>query len=282
MNYLFAGVMLLAPAAASAATSVPDSTIVSRQIEFQDQHHRRVKSAEGAAFRVETTVVDSLRRTRRIFYLPGGKLHSYAGLLKYQPGDQRHGAYLEYYENGQLRVQETYLQGQAQGPRLTYYPTGVLRRREQVVPGQPTTGECFGPDGQPVAYMPYQVMPEYPGGREGLLRDLGMNVRYPAEALRAGVSGTVLIAFRISTSGQPEDMQPLPLSADASVQDQRAYSYLQSAALEAARKLRPFVPGRLEGEPVAVDYTVPVTFMLHQQSSGRRGGQTMSVGLPMP
>ncbi|MET4104678.1 TonB family protein [Hymenobacter sp. UYP22] len=261
MKYLLAGLGSVLSATAL-ATVPPDSAKVTRRVEFQDQYHQRLQTAEGAVFRAETITVDSLHSTRRIYYLPSGKLHSSAGLLQHKPYDLWEGDYLEYYENGQLRVQQTYVQGKVQGQRTTYYPTGVLRRREQVLPSQPITGECNGPDGQSISYFPYEVLPEYPGGQEALLRYLAVRLRYPAEALRDGVQGVVFVKFRVAATGQVEDIQPVPSSAKATRRMQRTYGYLQEEAVRVVRMLPPFLPGQLEGEPVAVYYTVPLTFKI--------------------
>ncbi|MDU0370019.1 TonB family protein [Hymenobacter endophyticus] len=260
MHYFFLGLGICISGTAE-ATTLPDSAKITRRIAYQDKSHRRQDSAEGAAYRRETVLIDSLRGTERIYYLPSGKLYSFEAFLNLK-SRLKHGAYLEYFESGQMRLQESYVQGKVQGQRLTYYPSGVLRRREQVLPDQPTTGECFGPDGQPIPYVPYQVMPAYPGGLDVLLRDVAMNTRYPAGALRAGVEGVVLIKFIVSKTGQLEDIQPTPLPAETKPYLKRTYAYLQDAAVQSVRKLKPFTPGQLEGEPVAVYYTIPVTFRI--------------------
>lgn len=260
MIYLFFSLGLVAPLPASAIT-LPDSVKTPRRIDYQDKDHARLPSAEGAAFRVETTVTDSLYSTERTYYVPSGKLCSARSLLNQQP-QMLHGAHVKYYESGQLLLQESYVQGKAQGQRLTYYPSGVLRRREQIVPDQPITGECFDATGQVVPYFPYEVAPAYPGGQVGLLQDLAMRIQYPAEALRDGVEGVVLVKFLVSKTGQIGDIQPASSLAKKSRHQRRIYGYLQEAAMQAVQKLQPFSPGQLEGEPEAVYITVPLTFRI--------------------
>ncbi|AHJ97900.1 energy transducer TonB [Hymenobacter swuensis] len=197
----------------------------------------------------------------KTYYLPSGKLLSFEGFLNRRPR-VRHGAYMEYHTSGKMRLQESYVLGQGQGPRLTYYPTGVLRRREQVAPGQPTTGECFGPDGQVVRYFPYQQMPVYPGDTAVLLRELQQNIKYPHEALIAHVQGVVVVKFLVTTEGRVKDIRPEPPPANADADLKRVYGFLQEEAVQAVRKLKPFVPGRLDGELVETVYSAPVTFSL--------------------
>ncbi|NVO32533.1 energy transducer TonB [Hymenobacter lapidiphilus] len=261
MKYKLLLILLLVAAGSLAAAPLPDSARITRTTEYQDQYSRRLSSPEGAKYRVETTLIDSTRGVERLYLLPSGKLYSYQAFLK-QDSRVWHGAHLEFYENGKPRLQEAFVLGELRGIRQTYYDTGVLRRREQLTPGQPTTGECFGPDGQPIAYFPFSEMPVYPGGQEALLRAIGRNTIYPPDALRAGVQGVVIVNFTIGADGKLEDVRAHELPAGASAGLRRTYSSLQGAAVRAVRQLKPFTPGQREGEPVAVRFSVPATFKI--------------------
>lgn len=256
--------LLLAPLIAAGsltAAPLPDSTRITRSTEYQDRYFRHSASPQTAAYRVETTIKDSLRGVSKLYSLPSGKLHSYKAFLNQSPR-VKHGAYLEFYADGKTRLQEVYVLGKVQGERRTYYLTGVLRRREQVAPGQPTTGECFGPDGEPVAYFPYMEMPVYPGEQDGLLQDIGRNTVYPMMALRAKVEGVVFVSFTIGTDGKVKEIEAEEPVTNASAASRRAYPYLQEAAVQSIRQLKPFVPGRREGEVVEVRFRVPATFKI--------------------
>lgn len=261
MYYCLLAVGLAISGTAAAAGSEPDSTKITRRIEYQDQNGHWLAGAAGAAYRVETIQIDSLRSIEKTYYLPSGKLLSFEAFLNRRPR-VRHGAYMEYYSSGKMRLQESYVLGQVQGQRLTYYPTGVLRRREQVAPGQPTTGECFGSDGQVVRYFPYQQLPVYPGGTEVLLRELQRNMKYPHGALLAHVEGVVVVRFLVTAEGRVKDIRPDPLPANTDTDLKHVYGFLQEEAVQAVRKLKLFVPGRLEGELAETVYSAPVTFRL--------------------
>lgn len=45
-------------------------------------------------------------------------------------------------------------------------------------------------------------LPRYHGGKEALSKFLGENIRYPKEALEAGVEGKVLVGFDIDDNGK--------------------------------------------------------------------------------
>ncbi|SET34837.1 energy transducer TonB [Hymenobacter actinosclerus] len=253
--------LLLVAAGPLLAAPVPDSARVTHSTEYQDRQFRRSTSAEGAVYRVETTLIDSIRGIERLYSLPSGKLYSYQAFII---GEDKvwHGSYLEFYEDGKTRLQQIYVQGEVQGERRTYYATGVLRRREQLTPGQPITGECFGPDGQPIAYFPFEQMPAYPGGTDALLRDIGQKLVYPNRALRDQVQGFLIVKFTVAVDGHLQHVRALELPAEAPASLHRTYLYLGDAAAQSVRRLRLFEPGRREGEPVAVAYEVPVSFSI--------------------
>ena len=245
--------------AAGAALPVPIT-------QYFDRNDQLLPAADGADYQVVTTCRDSVRGVQRTYYLPSGKLKSYV-LYAHLRRRLRHGPASHYYESGQLRLQEPYVAGKWQGDLLTYYPDGTLKRRDHHMPGQPVAGECYGPDGKPVAYLAYEMMPVYPegvGDSQAVVRAVMLHTRYPTAALRRGVSGVVKITFVVDKNGQVQNVRPdqETLSAPVPPNVADAYQQLQEAAMQAVRQLKRFTPGRQDGEPVPVSYTVPVTFRI--------------------
>ena len=246
---------------AQAASETP-----TQRVEYFDADHQKIASENGATERVETTYRDSVAGAVRTYYLPSGKLRSYVPYA-HLGRRVRQGTSSHYYESGQLRLQETHVAGKWQGDLLTYYPDGTLKRRDHHVPGQPVAGECFGPDGKPVQYFAYEKMPVYPegaGDRAAVARAVQMNTRYPTYALKQRVYGVVKIKFVVDKNGKVQNVRPDEKldtsSVAANLKD--AYQSLQQAAIDAVRGLKTFTPGQQDGEPVAVSFTVPVTFRI--------------------
>jgi protein TonB len=165
-----------------------------------------------------------------------------------------------------LRFQATYVAGKCVGDLVTYYPTGTLKRRDHYLPDQPVTGECFGPDGQPVPYFSYEQMPVYSegaGDQAAVMHAVMVNTRYPATALRSRVYGKVKITFVVDKTGHVANVRPQEPPANAVPAElAEEYRALQQAAAEAVSKLKEFTPGKQDGEPVSVSYTVPVNFSI--------------------
>ena len=76
--------------------------------------------------------------------------------------------------------------------------------------------------------------------------------RYPAQALRSGVEGSVNVRIELDVKGVPTDVQVVERTGERSRD-------LDRAVLEAARKWR-FEPAMKDGKPVAAAVVLPVDF----------------------
>lgn len=95
-------------------------------------------------------------------------------------------------------------------------------------------------------------MPEFPGGVNALMSYLKENIRYPEEAKLAGIKGRVTVQFVVNADGSLTNILKLR-GVDPS---------LDAEALRLIASMPTWKPGMQDGQPVAVRYTVPVTFRL--------------------
>jgi protein TonB len=245
--------ILLGLGAANTAQAQADARpapVPHKSIVYFGANGQILPSAEGAEHREEITFRDSVSGTVRI-YFSSGKIRRIVPYAHLTQGIE-HGVETTWYETGQMQTREEYVAGQREGQLLAYYPTGILKRRETYAGGQRTAGELFGPDGQPRAFAEEQELPVYPGPESALAQDLSRAVRYPTAALNKRVQGTVFVNFTVNQTGLVQDAQVA--KSDSPL--------LNAAALAAVRKLKPFRPGRKDGEPVSTPYTIPVKFTL--------------------
>lgn len=96
-------------------------------------------------------------------------------------------------------------------------------------------------------YTVVDEMPEMIGGNSSLYG----KIRYPRAAVRAGVEGRVFIQFVVDKDGNVRDPKVLRDIGGG----------CGEAAIEAIKEVK-FTPGRLNGEAVNVQYSMPVTFRL--------------------
>ncbi len=101
-------------------------------------------------------------------------------------------------------------------------------------------------------YETVEQLPEFPGGIEALIDFLSSNVHYPENAAKNNIEGRVLVQFIVDKTGQVSDVK-IARSVDEE---------LDAEALRVAKMLPRFEPGRQDGKPVAVWYTLPIVFKL--------------------
>lgn len=117
--------------------------------------------------------------------------------------------------------------------------------------------------GDPYSYV--EQMPQYAGGQEQLLADIGKLVTYPGAAVAAKVEGRAFVKFVVSAEGQIQaaEVQKGAGKDNPKVSAELAQQ-LDEAALNAVRNLPgKWTPGRLHGEAVAVSFMVPIMFALN-------------------
>jgi protein TonB len=95
-------------------------------------------------------------------------------------------------------------------------------------------------------------MPQFPGGDAALLKYLSSHINYPPMAAENNVQGRVVVQFVVDKTGKVGEVTVVR-SVDKE---------LDREAVRVCKSLPKFVPGRQNGQPVSVWYTLPVTFKL--------------------
>ncbi len=98
-----------------------------------------------------------------------------------------------------------------------------------------------------------EQMPSFPGGQQELMAYLGKNIKYPTIAQEQGVQGRVIIQFVVETDGSITDVT-VARGVDP---------YLDKEAVRVVKTMPKWIPGRQNGKPVRVKFTVPVLFRLN-------------------
>lgn len=95
-----------------------------------------------------------------------------------------------------------------------------------------------------------EVMPEFVGGRTALQHDLQQHLRFPGVALAAQFLGRVYASFMVQTDGSIGDVTVL-----------KDLSFgTEEAAARTVREMPAWTPGVQNHRPVAVRFTLPITF----------------------
>lgn len=215
---------------------------------------RFLPTADSADHREEMVYHDSTGGTVRVYY-PSGKLRRVVPYLDFARGIQ-YGAECGFYETGEIKSRYEYGPAGPVGPAVQYYRNGQVRLRTSPPNAEYPKGlsEVFRPDGQ-LLVLPreQQQLPTLHGGGPAvILAAIQRQVRYPAEALRSGVTGKVFVAFLVDDAGFVRHVRVLKSPSPL----------LNGAVLQAVAALGRLTPGAMAGEPVEVSFTLPVTFAI--------------------
>ena len=101
-------------------------------------------------------------------------------------------------------------------------------------------------------FISVEQMPQFPGGEAALMKYLASHINYPPMAAENNIQGRVIVQFVVDKTGKVGEVK-LARSVDKD---------LDNEALRVCKSLPKFTPGRQNGQPVSVWYTLPVTFKL--------------------
>ena len=107
-------------------------------------------------------------------------------------------------------------------------------------------------DEQPVSIAMVEQKPEFPGGEAAMYKWLGDNIVYPSAASEEGVQGREVVEFVVGKDGSISNVKEV----------RPRHPALDKEALRVVKAMPKWLPGRNNGQPVKVTYTLPVTFKL--------------------
>lgn len=97
-----------------------------------------------------------------------------------------------------------------------------------------------------------EQMPSFPGGTEALMQFIKDNLEYPESAERDSIQGRVVIRFVVDKEGALRDWQVL----------RSPHPDMEKEAIRLILAMPRWIPGKQNGIPVDVYYTIPITFKL--------------------
>jgi len=101
-------------------------------------------------------------------------------------------------------------------------------------------------------YSVIEVIPEFPGGEEKLLKFINKNLKYPEISKANHIQGRVILRFVVNSMGNVEKAEVIR-SLDPECDKE---------ALRVINSLPTWIPGRQNGVNVSVWYTLPINFSL--------------------
>jgi len=170
----------------------------------------------------------------------------------------KNGTYEKYFRDGSMAEKGQYEANQKVGVWEYYTWKGVIdqkynwttRKLESTNPETSIKNYWVEENN---AFIPKEPdeLPVFIGGEEIFARSIGSSIRYPAEALRNGKGGEVLISVIITTKGQ---------MVEEKVAKGLGYG-LEEESLRVIKTIEgEWVPGKVNGKPVNTRLLIPVRF----------------------
>lgn len=107
-------------------------------------------------------------------------------------------------------------------------------------------------DDEPVSIAMVEQKPSFPGGEAAMYQWLSNNIVYPPAASEEGIQGRVVVEFVVGKDGSITNARVV----------RPRHPALDKEALRVIKAMPNWIPGRNNGQPVKVTYTLPVTFKL--------------------
>ncbi len=105
---------------------------------------------------------------------------------------------------------------------------------------------------QPMNIAMVEQKPEFNGGEAAMYKWLSDNIVYPSAASEEGVQGRVVVEFVVGKDGSITNVRVV----------RPRHPALDKEAVRVVKAMPKWIPGRNNGQPVKVTYTLPVTFKL--------------------
>ena len=107
-------------------------------------------------------------------------------------------------------------------------------------------------DDEPLSIALVEQKPSFPGREAAMYTWLGNNIVYPPAASEEGAQGRVVVEFVVGKDGSITNVRVV----------RPRHPALDREAVRVVSAMPTWVPGRNNGQPVKVTYTLPVTFKL--------------------
>ena len=201
---------------------------------------KELPSADNAIY--YTIYEDSPEGTLRTTYYLDNSLFSKDHYSNYKKRILN-GTSERWYKNGAKEILAIYVKGKQEGIQTRYFENGQVKRTENFKKGEFVDGKCFDENGSEIAFFPYYVKPEFPGGKQAFFSYLEHNFK----SLNSRF-GEVIIEFSVELDGTLNHFEVIK-----SVNKQ-----IDLAVIKTLVKGPKWIPGKIDGKASAIKHKVSI------------------------
>jgi len=92
----------------------------------------------------------------------------------------------------------------------------------------------------------------FPGGQQELMAWLSQNMHYPEEAMKDNIQGRVFVSYVVNKDGSIDEVKVI----------KSVHPVLDEEAVRVIKAMPKWTPGKKDGKPVRVSYTLPINFKM--------------------
>ena len=149
---------------------------------------------------------------------------------------------------------------------------GILDQVASDASARTSNPNSDGSDTSNVVYEVVEIQPNPPGGMAGWNKYLSENLRYPTNAQRKGIEGTVIVAFVVNTDGTTTDIELLRSVGGGCDEE----------VIRIVKGSPKWTPGMQRGTPVRTRMRLPLRFMLGGTDTSRDSTEVSLNAVPLP
>ncbi len=97
-----------------------------------------------------------------------------------------------------------------------------------------------------------EVMPEYPGGMEAMIKFLSENIKYPEQMKKDSIEGRVILSFVVEKDGSITEVEEV----------RSPHPVLTEEAIRVVKLMPKWTPGKQRGKTVRVKFMLPINFQI--------------------
>lgn len=202
---------------------------------------KELPSADNAIY--YTIYEDSQEGTLRTTYYLDNTLFSKDHFSNYKKRILN-GTSEKWYKNGAKEMLAIYTKGKQEGIQTRYFENGQVKRTENYNNGEFVGGKCFDENGTEIAFFPYYVKPEFPGGINEFYKYVGKNFKTPNNA-----KGKINVGFVVEIDGSLKDFIIL----------EGLNYHMNVEALRVLFNSPLWIPGKVDGRDARVKFSIPIT-----------------------
>ena len=120
-----------------------------------------------------------------------------------------------------------------------------------------TSAMAQSDDVDDAVFVVVEKSPEFPGGNDSLYAFIGRNIKYPEMAKKNKIEGRVFVTFVIEKDGQISSAKILRDIGGGCGEE----------AIRMVNSMPKWKPGTQRGNPVRVQFNLPIMFQLQKQTS---------------